>query len=194
VSAGKEVVDAEAEAQLNIFTMSELGRELRQGEIITGVTQYLYDSGTELIQPLPHAYAVVLNQDCDLLWDYEHRNGGNGSPLHSVLFYIAEKTSDKRTKVAGSDVWKRVTRNTDERYHVLSAVDPSRDLENEGFPSLAIDFKSFFTIPPDEVYRQISDGAAKRRTRLNGQYREHLQSRMAYYSQRVMLPAPHKAT
>ncbi|WP_262048627.1 hypothetical protein [Bradyrhizobium sp. Bra78] len=186
------VASAEAEAQLSIFTVSELHRELRQGEIITDLTEFLYNSGTELIQPLPHAYAVVLNQDCDLLWDFEHRNGGSGSRLHSVLFYIAESTADKKAKVAGSDVWKRVARNTDERYHVLSAVDPSRDLEKVGCPSLAIDFKAFFTLPPDEVYRQIRSGTAKRRTRLDSQYREHLQSRMAYYSQRVMLPQPHK--
>lgn len=188
-------VEESPEAQLNIFAVSELHRELRQGEIITGITQFLYDSGTELIQPLSHAYVVVLNQDCDLLWDFENRNGGKDSPLHSVLFYIAERTSDKRTKVAqGSEIWKRVTRNTDERYHVLSPVDPSRDLEKEGCPSLAIDFKAFFTIPPDEVYRQIGAGTAKRRARLNGPYREHLQSRAAYYSQRVSLPTQHRVT
>lgn len=189
------VAAAALAAQINIFTLSELERELRQGEVITGITQYLWNSESELVQPVVHPYAFVLNQDCDLYWDYEQRNGRKGSALQSVLFYVAMLAIEKRQQMPpGNDLWRRVINNTDERYHLFSRVDAACDLENQGWPSLVIDFKSFFTLPPDEVYRQIGARSARRRSRLNGQYREHLQSRAAFYLQRVMLPAQHEYT
>lgn len=174
-----------------IYSKDELGKELRQGEIICGLTQYFFNPDDSSVEHLTHPYAVAVNQDCDLLWDYEGRNGGSGAALDSALFFIAEPAEGKRADIAG-DIWRRVITNSNDRYHLLSAVSADEDGEGSGFPSLIIDFKSFFTLPPSDVYAQVSKGIAKRRCRLEMPYREHLQCRAAFYFQRVMLPKPHQ--
>jgi hypothetical protein len=59
---------------------------------------------------------------------------------------------------------------------------------------MILDFKRCFTLPAHDIYRQINPsagGSARRRSRLEMPYREHLQSRAAFYLQRVTLPLPH---
>jgi hypothetical protein len=58
---------------------------------------------------------------------------------------------------------------------------------------MMLDFKRCFSLPAKEIYRQtaLPDGA-KRRCRLEMPYREHLQSRAAFYLQRVTLLLPHR--
>jgi hypothetical protein len=162
------------------------------GECSTGLTQYFYDPVTADVEPLVHPYSVILTQDCDLLRDYESRNGGSSRPLSSALLYIAEPAKDVKGAIGGSDLWKRVIANNNERYHLLSQVPQESDLLGQGVPNLLLDFREFFTLSPVEIYRQCSVGQAQRRCRLEMPYREHLQSRAAFYFQRVMLPEPHK--
>jgi hypothetical protein len=47
-----------------------MAREIRQAEIITDLAQYTYDPEEGAVETL-HKFAIVLSQDCDLLWDYE---------------------------------------------------------------------------------------------------------------------------
>ena len=174
-----------------IFTKAELSKELRQAEIISGLTQYFYDPHTKDVEPLTHPFAVVLTQDCDLLRDYESRNAGSAKPLSSVLIYIAELAKELKPSI-GPDIWRRVIGNNNERYHLLSPIPPECDLLGTGIPNLILDFKDFFTLPPEEIYKQCASGQAHRRSRLDMPYREHLQCRAAFYFQRIMLPEPHK--
>src|SRR5260370_13788987 len=130
-------------------------------------------------------------QDCDLLWDYEGRRQGVPQ-LNEVRVYEAETIEQFRPKLRGSDVWRRVRENREERYHFLEAIPKEQDILNQGIPDLAIDFKRFFTMPAVEIERQIGhENGAKRRCRLEMPYREHLQARAAFYFLRVMLPQPH---
>jgi hypothetical protein len=89
-----------------------------------------------------------------------------------------------------SKTWKRVKFNKDERYHFLAGVPVSADLQGEGLPELALDFKKYFTIPADVVYWQVSI-LAKRRCFLMPPYAEHLSARFFSYQSRIGLPLDH---
>jgi hypothetical protein len=108
-----------------------------------------------------------------------------------VLIFEAEPWDSVRAKIRGGDLWKPVGQNKSDRYHFLQAVPSELDLAGEGLPALVVDFKRFFTLPATEIERQIANGEARRRCRLLSPYREHLQSRIAFYLQRVGLPEPH---
>lgn len=178
--------------QSPIYTIAELDRELRQSEIITNLRQFTYDpigGAAEIVHP----YTIVLTQDCDLLQDFVGRAKGDPPDLNGILIYELDPAQQVLGALAGKDIRRRVKQNRDERYHVFEAVPPNFDLLNAGLPELVLDFKKVFTLSADEIYRQcqIENDGAKRRCRLDMPYREHLQSRAAYYLQRVMLPLPH---
>ena len=177
-----------------VYSKEELTRELRQGEIISSLAQASYDSSAEQVSIVIHPFAVVATQDCDLLWDYEGTREGKPSDLNGVLLYEAEPADQAKTKLPrGNDIWKRIIQNRDERYHLLESVRADDDCVGEGIPGLIIDFKRFFTLAASEIYRQITIAeSARRRCRLEMPYREHFQTRAAFYFQRVMLPEPHK--
>jgi hypothetical protein len=170
-----------------------LTAELRQSEIISNLIQYEVNSETTQAPGRKHDYAIVIMQDCDLLWDRERRNEGKPGTLNGILLYEAESLEQFRLKLPkGSDIWKRIRQNSDERYHVLEAAPPEQDTLGSGIPELAIDFKRLFTMSVEEIERQLaSSDQATRRCRLLAPYREHLQARAAFYLQRVMLPLPH---
>jgi hypothetical protein len=172
------------------YTKEGIARELRQSEIITDVLQFTYKPIENLAEERLHRHTIILSQDCDLLWDYEARARGEPGDLNGVLVYELEPASEMRAKVPqGRDIWKRLIQNKDERYHYLVEIPKLYDTLKEGLPSLIIDFKRFFTLAPEEIYRQVAlPNGAKRRCRLEVPFREHLQSRAAYYLQRVGLP------
>ena len=177
----------ESAIDYRVYSKKELDQELRQAEIISDLIQHRYDSELDEVKAEFHRYVIVVTQDCDLLQDYKDQ-------LNNVLLYKAEPASDVRTMVPpGSDIWKRIIQNKDERYHLLEAIGTEDDCVGKGVPALIIDFRRFFTLPAVEVYRQFArlDGA-KRRCRLEMPYREHFQVRLAFYFQRVMIPEPHK--
>ncbi len=100
---------------------------------------------------------------------------------------------ESRAKGIGRDIFKRIRQNKDDRYHFLEAIPPELDRQRQGLPQLIVDFRKYFTLPSDEIFRQcsFSKNPAMRRCRLEMPYREHLQSRAAFYLQRVMLPLDH---
>lgn len=168
-------------------------RELRQAELITGLVQYDYDPTVEpdgQARKIVHAYAVVASQDCDLLRHYDEGCPDDLTIINCVLLLEAEPADEARAKSRlGTKEWRSVRNNKNERYHVLAAIPPALDRENEGLPELVLDFRRFFAMTPREVYRQCADPAgAKRRCRLEIPYREQLQNRVAFYLQRIALP------
>jgi hypothetical protein len=167
--------------------------DLRQGEIISDLTYYFYDSEAAQTKALTFPLSIIVSQDCDLLADFNARQNGSESQIRSVLLFevdMFEEAKDGLEK--GSQAKKKVRQNQTERYHFLEGAPKEFDTLGVGLPDLLIDFRRFFTLPPVEVYRQTKEGGgAKRRTRLEMPYREHLQTRMAFYLQRVGLPRPH---
>ena len=50
-----------------IYTKDEIGRELRQAEIITDLSQYIYNKTEDAVEAVSIRFAVALTQDCDLV-------------------------------------------------------------------------------------------------------------------------------
>jgi hypothetical protein len=181
-------------SQNHVYGKDELNAELRQSEIITGIAQYTFDPGSGEMLVTRHSFAVILSQDCDLKWDYEVRQRGEQSDLNGVLIFEAEPWANIKISVGGRDIWKPLGQNKNDRYHLLEEVPPECDCEGKGLPALVIDFKKLFTAPAAELDRQVrlAQNGAQRRCRLLVPYREHLQSRLAFYLQRVAIPEPHR--
>jgi hypothetical protein len=140
-----------------------------------------------------HHYAVVLTQECELDQDFKARQGANKPDklIPNLLFCQVSTAEEIRGTISGSDIWKRVWQNKDERYHFLQKVDAACDALQQGLPELAIDFKRYFTVATEEVYKRIEINEAGRRCVLVGPYLEHLSSRFAYFIGRVALPEDH---
>ena len=170
-----------------------MDREIRQGEIISNVTHHAYaikPDGTDGFDMRQVGFVVVMTQDCDLLRDHNSRRIGQSGVISGVLLYEAEHapTSRARFTINTSD-WRKVSAHNMERFHLLQAASPECDLQFVGLPNLLIDFRRYFTVRPEELERQISiENGACRRCRIETPYREHLQTRAAFYFQRVALP------
>ena len=186
--------------EMPIYQPSIDSGRLRQGELVSGITQVLPEPGTigpgrqVQVALVVHPIAVILTQDCDLEADYRARQAGRertGSP--SVLFCEAMEADKLRTSQGiTSRKWSEVRSNTNERYQYLRQVEPPEDAKADGLPPLAIDFKRFFTVPTGEVYHRLSsEQTFTRRCRLMAPYREHLASRFYHFQQRVGLPEQH---
>jgi hypothetical protein len=177
-----------------------LGSSLRQGEILSNVPQFRFDAATLGVanpsgEPMYHPYALILSQDCDLEQDFNARQKQIASDklLPNVLFCEVATAEELfgRVKTLGSKLWDRIRINKDERYHFLQKVEADSDALGQGVPELGMDFKRYFTIPTDEIYKRIEFGEAKRRCVLVSPYLEHLSSRFAYFLSRVALPEDH---
>ncbi|MGH7173120.1 MAG: hypothetical protein ACRELF_00090 [Gemmataceae bacterium] len=173
---------------------------LRQGEILSDVPQFRFDvatlgTATPFGEPMYHPYAVILSQDCDLDQDFNVRQKQIVSDklLPSVLFCEVATAEElfSRVKALGSKLWDRIRINKDERYHFLQKAEADSDALGQGMPELGIDFKRYFAISTDEIYKRVEMGEAKRRCVLVSPYLEHLSSRFAYFLSRVALPQDH---
>jgi hypothetical protein len=111
-----------------------MDRELRQGELITDLIQYIYQPTSELADVTAHPLVIVLSQDCDLLWDFEQRIKGGQGNLNGVLVYEVHVASEFKGTLPGGDIWRRLIQNKDERYHFLEAVPPALDRVGQGLP------------------------------------------------------------
>lgn len=137
-------------------------------------------------------YSVVLTQDCDLEQDFNERRaktGKNDKHIDTVLICPAYpidlfsagthlKNRVMQTYIKGA--LDKVKRNDElKRYHYLA-----EDLDH-GVPDLVIDFKHFFTIPRDVLYKQRKESYV---TSINEVYREYLSQRFTNYLGRIGLP------
>jgi hypothetical protein len=171
-----------------IYILTDCSRELRQSEIIANLVQFEYDRSTGQAVQIDIPLAIVLAQDCDLLRDYKSRLSDKPSCLNGVLLYELEVAAEAKPRLHGVS-WQPVTQNINERFHFLSAVPPESDATTVGLPPLLLDFRRYFTLSPKEIYDQCANAkGAARRCRLATPYREHLQTRAAFYFQRIALP------
>lgn len=184
-----------------VYLLSETGG-FRQGEILTNLTEFRLDIDSvpgalrgepPQVLPIRHPFAVVMTQDCDLEWDFRSRDTGKSPAkrMPNLLFCevdAAQSLYSSPTLQQGN--WKQIQRNKHERYHFLSALPPESDAVGEGLPETTIDFKRYFSIPTDEAYLQVANGAARRAV-LSSPYKEHLATRFHYFQYRVALPGDH---
>lgn len=185
-----------------IYETSPDSGPLRQGEVLSDVVEWrlapecLAPDAEPLFVPIVHPYAIVLTQDCDLHWDHRARFPADPNDqtrledkkIPNVLFCQADKAETMRgARGFKSDIWRRITSNSDERYQVLPEVPPVLDRAGEGIPSLVLDFKLLFTVPSDELYYRLGS-EAKRRCFLRPPFLQSLSSRFSYFMGRVALP------
>lgn len=176
---------------------------LRQCEIISNVVRARLSIASVGDEPSVefeiHPYALLMTQDCDLEQDFSVRQKGeiNDKVLPSLLFCEVMTAGEllSRSAAGQKKQWERlnIPLNKNERFQFLQAVDPPCDAQQIGLEELALDFKRYFTVPSDEMYRRIELGEAKRRCVLNSPYLEHLSSRFGYFMSRVALPEDHSS-
>ena len=157
---------------------------LRQGEILAEIWEHRAraiiedtdESPVEFDQRL-YSHVVILTADCDLEWDFRARfdqlDGGfqaiasdfdesHGSFVPYVLtceLYARDRIRDRPN--INTDIWKRIKRNQDERYH---RIEPARIAghDPEELPEFIADFKKVLPLPTGSLYRSISSGHVRR--------------------------------
>ena len=172
---------------------------LRQGEILSNVVEIrlalasLMPDADLQVEEIIHPFVVVLTQDCDLDWDYKSgRAPGSamnaGKLIPNVLFCQADHAEALRSAQGiKSDIWRRISNNADERYHVLPEVPAELDRLSSGIAPLGLDFKRVFTVPTDELYRRL-ELDTRRRCFLLPPFLHSLSTRFTYFAGRVGLP------
>lgn len=190
-----------------IYKASTSESALRQGEILTGVVQYkpqidnisAPESNSIPFQKIIHPYAIIVTQDCDLDWDYDARYNTQDDKnkshklLNSILLCevdTARYIKDDKSRQINSADWNYIRTNRHERYHFFQAITPELDLVKSGLPELTLDFKRVFGIDSENMYYQLTNSIAKRRSILVSPYLEHFSSRYHFFHQRVALPSP----
>lgn len=187
-----------------IYAPSNQGA-LRQCEIISDLLEPIVEPGSirdqgdgPLVRRQMHPFAVVVSQDCDLEQDFQARQGAQISQdklLQNVLFCDVFEIWELITtnSLHARELRKRLINNKDERHHFLERIAAEYDSQGVGLPDLGIDFKRYFSLSTEEIYKQLSDpnASAKRRCRLHSPYLEHLSTRFCYYQFRIALPIDH---
>ncbi len=181
------------------YTLADQTGPIRQGEIISHVDLYIVQLSDREGEPVTvrresQPYSIVMTQDCDLAQDFNIRSTDNPAAaklMHNILLCAVDTAENlKATVPVGSDIWKRIIQNKDDRYQYLREIAIDFDSVGVGIPTLLIDFKRAFTIPTAMLYEQLRR-QARRRAVLTSPYLEHLSSRFAYFVSRVALPRDH---
>lgn len=138
-------------------------------------------------------FAVILNQECDLKWDFESyeagADGNDDKKIDSILIcpafahdelikgvHIAER---QMRKIDSQTQQKMLKDNQLPRYHYLEGD------ATFGVPDLVIDFKRFFTLPRETTYQEYPKIYL---ASINPLFREDLSNRFAYFLSRIGLP------
>jgi hypothetical protein len=169
---------------------------LRQGEILAGIWEQRQTSLTPTVDDeyseslgIEHPWVITLSQDCDLAQDYRFRNENkldHPSILPHIILCDLNEESEIRGRAEGSDLWRRIQQNQDERYHHLSAADVA--LSTRSLPNLYLDFKKPFTFPLAVLYDAINAPSVERVALLPAPYIHHLVHRFHAFLSRVALP------
>jgi hypothetical protein len=166
-----------------------------QGDILKDVSITLGLNDTEAegqeMNNFDLPYCVVMNQDCDLQWDFELRkeNKDNDKFLPTILvcpaylderYFVGSHIESWKMRVFDGESKKKLLKNDENnRCHFLKG-DSSLQV-----PNLIIDFKHFYTIPRDLLY---SVREKVYLATVNELFRERLSQRFANYLSRFGLP------
>jgi hypothetical protein len=182
------------------LTEIDKSKEIRQGQILANIKYYFWEENKDdprLADASSYqlSYAIVATPDCDLLQDFKARRSGLPGILFSILLFGAELPDRAKERTGlGKREWKPVLQNQIDQYHYLDC----RGMITENLEDLAdgliVDFKRYFTLTAQELYRQFtaSDAASRcnRICRLSDLWREDFQRRAMSFMQRVALPDP----
>lgn len=163
-----------------------------QGDIFTDlevIENFLAEKSVVTLQKIQFPFSVCLNQECDLLNDFNGPEDKDARLLHLAFApaFIFEQflkgshwggifSSNLPQKRTNTTV-RKIIDNEIPRYHYLKFPDP-------GLPELILDFKHFFTINRNEIYTKISH----RLCSLDDLFREKINQRFSYYLSRIGLP------
>jgi len=195
-----------------IYAASSQGDRLWQGEILSDLPQTrlsleslpatktnVGESGDK--QPIKveyeeHPLIVVLSQDCDLEKDYKRRQSGGRPFLLNVLLCDVHEAEALRQKLSteestGSKEWRVIKENGTPRFQFLSKVLLDQDASGLGLPSLAVDFRSYFTVRTDELYERLKLKLSIKRCKLQTPYAEHLGHRFHHFQSSIPLTVEH---
>ncbi|MCG7849535.1 MAG: hypothetical protein MIO93_10215 [ANME-2 cluster archaeon] len=174
-------------------------KRICQGDILRDVSIIDWNYEKEIIE-LDLPYIIVMTQDCDLERDFYNRSQINPKThdkfLQNILVspaYDAMKFRDghhlKKFELTmenwNSDNYKRIKDQNNARFHFLESC-----LELQ-VPELVIDFKHYYTIPRETLYKMYADHYL---ATINQLFRECLSQRFASYLSRIGLPVLEKRT
>lgn len=172
------------------------GERICQGDILRDVkfNFSLDDVSLDSSNSVLLKYAVVMSQDCDLETDYTDRSQQKDTHdklLPTVLLCPAYPSGQfvlgthiegrMMGTFNGSNFIKIKDNNQYNRYHYLC----ENNSEEDPLTDLVIDFKHFYTVPTDILYKQFSDSYI---VSVNELFRERLAQRFANYLSRFGLP------
>ena len=175
-------------------------QRLQQGEILAGIPEIQQDNPASPVDfaRVNHPRAIVMTPDCDLLSDFASRQAaseGTPSPhrlqhIHCCDLYAAAEI--RENNVLRSDLWRRVQRNQDERYHRLppGKVADGSDVEH---PALYLDFKRMFTLPTEFLYRCLEIETVQRLGVVPPIWIHDLIQRYFAFHSRIGVPDPEDA-
>jgi hypothetical protein len=172
---------------------------LRQGEILTDVVQHVISlptlgSAEPVVVQVDHAIAVIGSQDCDLEQDFNGREKGKVL-LPTVLVFEAMPFLDFVAGLPPGETSRTVIiKNNNPRFQILEAIAATDDALGIGLPAIGLDFRRYFTIPTDELYKQMETMTARRRAVMDSPYAEHFLNRACAFLGRVGLPRDHDLT
>lgn len=192
-----------------IYRDIEPSGRLCQGEILRGVQEplpKLSGRGSSLLEQIEvseavdHSRVIVVSPDCDLLSDYDVRSRAAENadetdiPLRQTLQHIVccdvyDESEMKLMVARGSDIWRRIERNQDERYHHIPgglSDNGSGRLE----PDYFLDLRRIFSLPREFLYGTVQHNLVLRGGVLTSPWLEGLINRLFHYQGRVCLPNP----
>ena len=185
---------------------------LRQGELLAGVYLHIVDLPlTEIEEGSPsdvyttyHPYLLIINNDCDLRYDFQARfpdpeSQSAYSPAlkieksHALLPFVNAYSLYEEVGIRGtegralsSQPWRRVRQNQDERYHRIAPA----EVEATGteLPEFFLDFKRIIALPTEYLYEGIAGKGIRRLGILPSPYIHDLVHRCSSFQSRVAVP------
>ena len=149
-----------------------------------------------------HERIVVISPDCDLLNDFYNRfredigqlgetqeRRRQSQLLSHVLCCDVYVKEEIRPSVAGSDIWKRVEGNQDERFQRIPGGIQANGTGNE-HPEFFLDFKRVFSLPATLLYGSLESGRTTREGSIPPPWIHSLADRLFGFQGRVCLPDP----
>lgn len=170
-----------------------------QGDILRDF-KFTLTTEPNVILEIFFQYLIIISQDCDL----EHCLKKSTIPessnfkcnqfLPNILFipafpmdkvkngeHLVDLYNIKQDRI-GSDLWKPITKNLNDRYHFLKSN------LNFQVPDLVVDFKLYQTIPTETFLKLHKESYL---TSVNELFRENLSQRFTNYFSRIALPEFH---
>lgn len=187
-----------------VYLLSPTSGALVQGELLANVWEHwvpvtteLADDETPRVRSRGHPLVIVLTNTCDLQQDFTCRSQASDPrvidedrrSITCVQLCDLYDLSAARVLVPGSDIFKRVRSNQDERYHRLVS-DPDAPGTPAELSDLTMDFRKMFTVPTGALYQGLASGNVRRLGVVPPIYVHDLIHRFFGYLGRVSLPDP----